>query len=161
VEAPNQPDVLEDVAIEYATSFEQAVVIHRFLLVELAEEIDKRAPVNAEKFLVEIIRVCKEDAAIIALKNGCLIGTMGIMKCTWWHSDDDFLTDRWTAVLPEFEHKGVRDLMLNEVKKIANAAGLKFVNQGKLREMRDGTALMFPRIYNPTDLHDTPTIGSA
>jgi hypothetical protein len=160
---PSQPDALADVVIEYATTFEQAIVIHRFLLVELSAEIEKRGgEIDAEKSLIEIIRVCKDEAAIIALKNGCLIGTMGIIRWTWWFNNVDFLTDRWTAILPEFQHEGVHELLLAEVKTIANSAGLKFVNQGKIRDMKDGTSMMFPRIYTPPqELHDTPTLGSA
>lgn len=137
--------------MEYAKTFEQAVVIHRFLLLEVSAELEKRGgAIDAEKSLNEIIRVCEEGAAIIALKNDCLIGTMGIIRWTWWFNNVDFMTDRWTAVVPEFRHQGVKQLLLDEVKKIADGAGLQFVNQGKVRDMKDGTAMLFPRIYTPT-----------
>ena len=153
--------MLSDVVIEYATTFEQSIIIHRFLLVELAAEIEKRCPVNAEKSLNEVWRVCKDEVAIIALKNGCLIGTMGIMRPTWWFGDADFLTDRWEAILPEFRHEGLQELLIDEVKKIADVVGLKFIHQGKIRDMKNGTSLLFPRMYTPAVLQNTPTQGSA
>src|SRR4051812_41499253 len=80
VAPPKQPEDISDVVVEYAKTFEQAVVIHRFLLLEVSAELEKRGgAIDAEKSLNEIIRVCEEGAAIIALKNDCLIGTMGII----------------------------------------------------------------------------------
>jgi hypothetical protein len=128
--------------------------------VVLAPEIEKRGPVDPVKSLYEIIRVAKEEAAIMAVQNNVLIGTMGIIKPTWWFGDGQFLTDRWDAILPEHHHDETRTLLMNEVKAIADQTGLKFIHSGKIRDMKDGTAMQFPRMYTPI-APDTPTIGSA
>lgn len=126
----------------------------------LEPEIEKRCPVDPVKSLQEIIRITREGASIMAIRDGMLIGTMGVMKAEWWFGNGEFLTDRWNAVLEQHHHDGTQELLINEVKAIADDAGLKFIHQGKIRDMKDGTALKFPRMYTPIE-RDTPTVGSA
>lgn len=118
-------------------------------------------PVNAEKSLHEVIRVAKEEAAIMAIVDGFLVGTMGIIKPTWWYGDGEFLTDRWHFVLPEHHHGAVNDLLIAEAHAIADAADLKFFHQGKARVLKNGVRMMFPRIYVPESSTTEPMEGTA
>jgi hypothetical protein len=119
--------------------------MHRFLLI-VAKPAMRCAP-NPEKSLLEIIRVTKYEAAIMAIRDGMLVGTMGIIKPTWWYGDGEFLTDRWHFVLPHLWHSDVNKALMAEATSIAEMAGLEFIHQGKLR-VRKGIGLMMPEIIN-------------
>lgn len=134
--------------IRYAENDNDVIAIHRFLLVVGRPRM--LAPVNFEKSLMEIIRVAKEEVAIMAMRGDILVGTMGLIKPIWWYSDDAFLTERWNFVIDSEKHDGAGLVLDAEAKAIARAAGLKFVNQGKIRPMKDGNSyLMFPRVFVP------------
>lgn len=106
-------------------------------------------PIDPIKSLNEIIRVTKFEAALMAVHNGIMVGTMGIIKPTWWYGDGEFLTDRWHFVLPSFQHTPTSDALFNEAKEIASMAGLTFIHQGKIRGAKQGVARMMPRAYPP------------
>jgi hypothetical protein len=107
-----------------------------------------RCPINVEKSLLEIIRVAKYEAAIMVLHNDIMVGTMGIIKPTWWYGDGAFMTDRWHFVLPAFMHTPTASALMDEAKAIAAIAGLEFIHQGKIRvSNQDGVARIAPRAY--------------
>jgi len=133
--------------IRFAEVDDDVIAIHQFLLVVAAPHL--WGSIGVEKSLAEILRVAKTEAAIMAIIDGKLVGTMGIIKAVWWYGDDEFLTDRWNFVLPQFHHTEVEVALKREAMALADQAGLRFINQGKLREMKDGTGLMFPRVYTP------------
>ena len=125
------------------------IAIHRFLLV-IARPI-VLGPINGTKSLLEIIRVTKYEAAIMAMVDGFLVGTMGVIKPTWWYGDGEFLTDRWNFVHPHFRNGPVGDALEQEALSIADAAGLPFINQGKIRKRAEGSYLMMPRVHLPPE----------
>lgn len=106
-------------------------------------------PVNVEKSLNEIVRVAKEGAAIMVLHNGILVGTLGLMKVTWWYGDGEFMVDRWHFVLPAFMNTPTADKLFDDAKEIAGIAGLEFIHQGKIRSAKNGVQRMTPRAYIP------------
>lgn len=129
------------------------IAMHRFLLVIAQPAM--RCPVNSEKSLYEVIRVTKENVALMAMRGDMLIGTLGIMQATWWYGDGEFLTDRWHFVLPEERHGEADQLLIAEACSIAQAAGLEFIDQGKIRPQKDGKKfLLFPRVYTPNRSND-------
>lgn len=121
--------------------------IHQFLLVVAAPNM--LCPVNPIKSLYEIIRVAKEEVAIMAIRDGRLVGTLGLMRPVWWYGDAAFLTDRWHFILPEERHGDVEKLLMAEARGIAAQSGLKFIDQGKIRRKKDGDYILFPRLYEP------------
>jgi hypothetical protein len=135
-----------DISIRYAETDEEICAIHRFLMIVAKPAM--RCPINIEKSLLEIIRVAKYEAAIMVMHNDIMVGTMGIIKPTWWYGDGAFLTDRWHFVLPAFMHTPTAARLKAEALDIARIAGLEFIDQGKLRE-RNGVHLMMPRAYPP------------
>ena len=123
------------------------MAIHRFLLVVAQPAF--QCPVDVVKSLHEVIRVARDEVAIMLMRGDVLIGTMGLMKPKWWYGDGDFLTDRWHFVLPELMNTPDGGLLLDEAVAIAKAADLKFYHQGKIRPARNGVHLMMPRVYDP------------
>ena len=107
-----------------------------------------RGGVNVVKSLNEIIRVTKFEAAIMVMHGDTMVGTMGIIKPTWWYNDVEFLTDRWHFVLPAFMHTPTAEMLMDEAKKIAKEAGLEFFHNGKARE-RGGVVRIRPSVYTP------------
>lgn len=122
------------------------VAIHQFLLAVAAPAM--LCPVDPIKSLEEIIRVTKHDAALMLIKKGHLVGTMGIIRPVWWYGNGEFLTDRWHFVLPEIMHTPDADKLEDEAIALAEEAGLPFIHQGKIRKGKKGIHRMMPRIYS-------------
>ena len=123
------------------------VAIHRFLLVVAQPAM--RCPVGIEKSLREVIRVARDEAAIMLMRGDMLIGTMGVMRATWWYGDGAFLTDRWHFCLPAVMNTPEAELLIEEAKAIGRIAGLEFIHQGKIRAAKNGVSRMMPRAYSP------------
>lgn len=122
------------------------IAIHRFLLVVARPAM--LCPVNIEKSLIEVIRVTKEEVALMAMRGDMLVGTLGLIRPTWWYGDEAFLTDRWNFVIDGEKHGPAEEMLLDEARKIAAMSKLKFINQGKIRRGRKaGDYLMFPRVF--------------
>ena len=114
-----------------------------------------QCPINVVKSLDEIVRVAKFEAAIMVMHGDTMVGTMGIVRPTWWYGDADFLTDRWHFVMPAFMHTPTAALLMTEAKSIASIAGLKFLHNGKIRTGKDGTLRLCPRIYPPESVSES------
>lgn len=125
------------ITLRYAETDQDVVGIHQFLLIVAQPAM--RAPVDPIESLQEIIRVTKDEVAIMAIRGGHLIGTLGVIRCSWWYNPARFfMADRWNFVLPQFRNLGVGDMLEDEAEVIADAAELEFINQGKIREKRRG-----------------------
>ncbi len=136
---------IDDIIIRYAETDDDVIAIHRFLLIVAQPAM--RCPVDPKDSLLEIIRVTKENVALMAIKGGLLVGTMGLIDPVWWYNPKHrFLADRWHFVLPEHQHGPVNVALMDEASKIAASAGLEFIHQGKIRE-KGGQKLLMPRSY--------------
>jgi hypothetical protein len=107
-----------------------------------------RCPVDPIKSLEEMIRLAKDEVIIMAIVDGHLVGTMGLMRATWWYGAGKFLTDRWHFALPDPRFAAASKAIMDEAKNFAALSGLEFIHQGKIRPARDGVTLMMPRAYN-------------
>lgn len=107
-----------------------------------------QAPVDHMRSAIEVYRVIKDEAALMAIKDGMLIGTMGIVAPEWWYAKEGtrFMTDRWWAVLPQYQNGPVNDALVEEAGKVAQAAGLQLILHGKTRERLKGGR---PVLYQP------------
>ena len=84
----------------------------------------------------------------MAIRGDRLVGTLGIMRATWWYGNSDFLTDRWHFVLPQEWHGEADKMLIEEAKKIAELSNLPFIDQGKIRQRKGAsTFLMMPTLY--------------
>lgn len=124
------------------------IAIHRFLLV-VAQPV-LLGPVDPVKSLVEVIRITKEGASIMALIDGYLVGTMGLMQMTWWYGPGTALVDRWNFCLPACRNGTVGQALDDEAMSIAAQSGLNYINQGKIRQ-RHARYQMFPRLIPPPE----------
>lgn len=137
--------------IRFAETDEDVCNIHRFLMIVAAPHL--WGEIDVQKSLAEVLRVTVEEAAIMAIVDDMMVGTMGIIKPVWWYGPDEFLTDRWNFCLPQFYHTPVEAALENEAKQLAADAGLPFINQGKIRRRKDGSGLMMPRIIVPDNVN--------
>lgn len=133
--------------VRYAEGDQDVIAIHKFLLQYAKDAM--LCPVDHGKSAREVWRVCNENVGLMAFCGGELVGSLGLMEATWWYGDGSFLTDRWHFVRPDFFHTGVNRMIEDEAKKIASAAGLQFIHQGKIRGEKSGILRMRPRIYLP------------
>lgn len=135
--------------IRYAESDDDAIAIHRFLCVIAQPAM--RCAHNFQKSATEVWRVCQEEVGLMAIHNGVLVGTMGIIAPTWWYGDGNFMTDRWHFMLPEHQNGPLNTLLIDEAKQIATLAGCEFIHQGKIRGPRNGMSLMMPRVLTAAE----------
>jgi hypothetical protein len=135
-----------DAFIEYAQTDDHAMAIHRFLLVVAREAMIGK--VDHQKSAAEVWRVMVDEAALMLIHDGKMVGTMGLIVPDWWYSNDRFMTDRWHFVLPAYKNTDHAKLLKQEALKLAAAAGLPFIDQGKVR-VRNGEYLMMPRLHLP------------
>lgn len=142
VETPAEPVI----SVRFAESEQDMTAIHRFLLVIAQPAM--RCPVNIIKSLQEIIRVVRDEAALMLIHNDVMVGTMGIVNPTWWYGDGGFLTDRWHFVLPEFDNTPASEALMDEAIEMARLAGLEFIHQGRIRRGKRGVPRMRPRVYD-------------
>jgi len=131
--------------VRYAESDDDVIAIHQFLLIYAAPAL--RCPVDHEKSAREVWRVCRENAGLMAFADGELVGTLGLMEARWWYGNGAFLTDRWHFVRPDHYHGEANRLLMAEAVGIAQAAGLDFVHNGKIRGEKAGVHRLAPRLY--------------
>jgi hypothetical protein len=105
--------------------------------------------IDVIKSLNEIIRVAKFEAALMLMQGDIMVGSMGLIRPTWWYGNGMFLTDRWHFVLPEFSNTPAAALLMSDAVKIAQSAGLEFIHQGKIRPAKNGVPRLMPRAYPP------------
>lgn len=152
VEQAEQLDA-EKITIRYAETDQDVVAIHQFLLVVAAP--DALCPIDPIESLQEVIRITQDNVALMAIKDGRLIGTLGIINVGFWYNSSySFMTDRWQHVLPQFRNGDVNRMLEAEADSIAEAAGQKFIHQGKIRGKR-GRLMLFPRLSVP----ESDTLG--
>lgn len=138
---------LEGVTIRYAETDQDVVAIHQFLLIVGKPRM--RVPVDGYASLEEIIRVVRDEVGIMAIKDGHLIGSLGLIQVPWWYNPAySFFTERWDFVLPQFHNTGVGEMLYAEADSIALAAECEFINQGKIRGKR-GRLMWMPRSSRP------------
>lgn len=137
-----RPETEPECYVRYAETEQDVTAIHRFLLVVARPAM--LCPVNIYKSLQEVIRVVRDEAALMLMRGDLMVGTMGIINPTWWYGDEGFLTDRWHFVLPGTPNA---ELLEDEAIKIAERAGIIFIHQGKARRGKKGILRMRPRVY--------------
>lgn len=126
-----------EIIIRYAAGDDDIIAIHRFVMV--VSKPQARAPIDHMDSATEIWRVVNEEAALMAIRDGIMVGTIGLMAPKWWYNKKaSFMTDRWYAILPQYRHTQVENMLLTEAQKTAQAAGLELIINGKSRERKLG-----------------------
>lgn len=137
-----EPDL--NVIIRYASTDDDVIAIHQFLLMVAGPNL--HAPLNNAKTIREIWRIAREDVALMAVIDNHLVGSLGLVRPTWWYSDDSFLTDRWNHVLPQYRGMGVGAMLEEEALRIADASEVKLLITGKIRKVRKRLTTL-PKLY--------------
>ena len=133
--------------IRYAENDDDIIAIHQFLLFITPPVL--RCPLDPLKVLHEVIRITRDEVALMLIHKGLLVGSMGIIRPTWWYGDGEFLADRWHFVLPQHDSTEGSQLLMDEALKLGELAGLEFIHQGRIRQGKKGAARMMPRVYLP------------
>ena len=134
--------------IDFATTDDDAVELHRFLCV-IAQPV-LMAPIDANDSMAEVLRVMKEGAAITARINGELVGALGIIAVSWWYNKAfSFMTDRFFFTYPQLHHLGIGARLVAEAKIIADQAAMQLVVNGHLRRRSNGVAFTHPTVHQP------------
>jgi hypothetical protein len=112
---------MSDIEIRYAETDDDIILMHRFLCVVAGPGLP--GPIDARDSVNEVWRCAKHDVALMAMKGGLLVGTMGLAcPAHWWNSKIKFLANRWFFVLPE---SGAGAPLLKEAIEIAVGSGLE------------------------------------
>lgn len=138
--------------IDYVTSEEQCIELHKFLCV-IAQPV-LFAPIDPADSINEVLRVSEEGLSIVARCNGEIVGALGLTKACWWYNNQvEFLTDRWFFVYPQFANCGVGAGLLGEASAMAVGVGMDIVINGKLKRRAQavGRGLLFsqPTVISP------------
>lgn len=96
----------ENLTIDYAKTDQECIDVHLFLVLVGGPSL--LAPIDAQDSMGGILEVRDKGFIINARKDGHLIGTLGLISVPWWfNTDEEFFTNRWFSVLPQFKFDGV------------------------------------------------------
>ena len=109
------------VAVRYAESDDDVIEIHKFLCVVAGPNLP--GPVNPLKSINEVWRVVHDEFALMAMQDGRLVGTLGVIRADFWWGDVPFFANRWAFCLRDA--KAWKPL-LREAKSIAKECGVEF-----------------------------------
>lgn len=111
-----------DITLRYAETDADVIAIHGFLAIVFGSHLP--GPIDARDSSTEVWRVCREDVALMAIRGDRLVGTIGLVRPTfWWNNKIAFLASRWAFALPG---SGAWKPLLKEAKAIAKASDLEF-----------------------------------
>ena len=83
--------------------------------------------VNRQKALAVIADVLSNGIALIAEDNGHPVGTVGAKVASWWYSDDEYVGDYWTFVVPEARKTSAAIRLISALRQTAKAMKLPLV----------------------------------
>lgn len=92
----------------------------------MAEEIAV-TPVDPEKVKQKMLAVIEGGFVINAFLEGELVGSLGIVKDSFWYSSEPIMLELWTFVAPRHRHSRVVFYLLKSAKQAAHLLGMKLV----------------------------------
>lgn len=99
--------------ISYARTDQECVDIHLFLC--LVAQPHLMTSIDANDSIKGILDARDNGLIIVARKDNHIIGTIGLVIMNWWYNTkQEFITNRWLFVLPQFKHIGVGALLERE-----------------------------------------------
>jgi hypothetical protein len=108
------------ITVRYAEGDQDVAAIHQFLCLVGGPTLP--GPINPIKSMIEVRRVVQQDCALMAFKNGELVGTLGLIRPEAWWGDLHFLANRWFFTLPRLR---AGKPLLKEAIAIAKASDLE------------------------------------
>jgi hypothetical protein len=155
VDQPAPPEIAIQDAIEirFAESNEDCWAVYQFLIRAAGPSL--LGEVNQLKAVAEVLRVANEGASIMAILNGKIVGTLGLISVDWWYSDSKFLTNRWFFVEDDLKFKGVGARLLAEAHIIGKSADLPVVIIGHKRMRNNGIHFTRVQTFAPDQPSET------
>lgn len=81
------------------------------------------APLNPRKTAEVCFRTLQQGMSLVARDaDGTIIGSMGLVRETFWYSDAEHLQDVWLYVTPAWRRRGVGTMLLKAARAIADAS---------------------------------------
>jgi GNAT superfamily N-acetyltransferase len=121
------PKTRADLVVREATSDEDIIGIHKLLMTVKDEVV--LVPANPVKVMEDVYRVVQNAdpdhpcCALIAVRDGEVVGTLAFTEVCPKYSDHTILLDDWFQVHPDHRNGSVGPALLNEARAIADAAG--------------------------------------
>lgn len=134
-----------DVEIGFAEDTDaSAIELHRFLCVIAGPVL--HAPIDPTDSMNGVLEVLKRGFAVTARAEGHLVGSLGIIRPSWWYNRAArFMTDKFFFCYPEFRHHaGSR--MLIEAHAIATDAGCPLIINGHQKRRGNGLGFIKPTV---------------
>lgn len=104
--------------MRYAASDGDVVAVHQFLCVVAGPTLP--GPIDGKDSATEVWRCANHDVVLMAVRDGLLIGTLGLTNPKfWWNTELSFLVNRFFFCLPG---SGAWLPLLREAKAIAVAS---------------------------------------
>ena len=79
-------------------------------------------PIDRLKALKFIARVLETGVILVAVVNGKIVGSIGVIPDQWWFSDRWFLREYWTYVSPAHRRSRIAVKLIKQIKKFADKA---------------------------------------
>jgi GNAT superfamily N-acetyltransferase len=95
--------------------------IHEFMLANAIPEMAE-ATVDPLAYMESLWQVAQEGTMLMAVREGCLVGFLGISPARYTYSREYFMLERGFWVIPDERGKGAGELLLKEARAIADAA---------------------------------------
>lgn len=112
---------MTDMTVRFADGDNDVVAIHGFLCVMMGPLLP--ADIDPHNSATEVWRVVNHECALVALRDGKIVGSIGLVKAPfWWAKDEFFLANRWFAALPD---TGAGEPLLHEATAFAKSLGLE------------------------------------
>lgn len=109
--------------IEFATQADGETIMA--LLEEMHEE-NGIEPLDVDKTAHRVARVIDEGVVLLLVREGEVIGTMGLFETSFWYTSAAHLTDQWTYVHPDYREPHHFSQLIAAARKVAAEAGLPF-----------------------------------
>lgn len=89
----------------------------------MATEVSLFKP-NPHKTFAWVCEVVGKGAAFMAIHDGHLVGSVGILPNQFRYSDDEYLAEQWLYVVPTHRGSRVLPALIDEVRALSKESGL-------------------------------------
>lgn len=118
------------------------------LLVEFHGELPP-IPLSMPKLLRTVVTVMQEGVILVALRDGEIVGTMGIAPQQWWFSEAWYLSDCWMFVKKGARRSTAAADILKGARDFSDKTGLPIVPAVASLHRTDRKNALYRRYFTP------------